>query len=478
MAKHIKSNNLFHKLFFNQSKKSFLIMIFGLIIGLIYLNYDQIKVWFLIRIIVNRGILAPNCFWYKISDMFLNDGTGINLYNKFKVKYGDFAPLYMFGENVYLVTNNQIIKQILDNSPDIFGVGTLKRQFFRSFMEKNVGVSGGCPWKKRRFINEHALKTDLLHVYSTEYNDYLHQYFVENNWREKSIFAYDDFVNLGKFMASKIVFGTDTIYPEAFKIYNEANTIRAYDDKFVLNKKIHDDYSSILNRFIDNPADKSLVKQLLEVSNNKEEIFHQIPHFIFPIVGLFITTAPRLLVFLFNSTENLEKVIKEIRGVFGTNKHINGDTIYKLSFLRKCVLETVRLNNPVITTFRTLLQDYSFGANTGASVGKTFTKGTQFLILNNPVLREKEFFEQPNQFNPSRWTPEMEKSYYSISFNQGPQRCPGKELAIFLVQSFVFNFLIMKKISQSIQNIKTNFIDIKNVPQIINPCTIKIKTTT
>ena len=62
----------------------------------------------------------------------------------------------------------------------------------------------------------------------------------------------------------------------------------------------------------------------------------------------------------------------------------------------------------------------------------SFKKGTQFLILNNPVLREKEYFENPNKFIPERWTPEMEQSYYAISFNQGPQRCPGKELAIYL----------------------------------------------
>ena len=119
----------------------------------------------------------------------------------------------------------------------MFGVGKLKQQFFRSFMEKNVGVSEGCPWKQRRGINEHALKTDMLHIYSTQYNDYLRQYFIENNWDNKSRFAYDDFVSLGKFMASKIVFGTDTIYPGAFQIFDEANTTRAYDDKFISPEK-------------------------------------------------------------------------------------------------------------------------------------------------------------------------------------------------------------------------------------------------
>jgi cytochrome P450 len=125
----------------------------------------------------------------------------------------------------------------------------------------------------------------------------------------------------------------------------------------------------------------------------------------------------------------------------------------------------VRLNNPVNTTFRTLLRDYTFDEK------HSFKKGTQFLIANNPVLREKEFFDKPNQFIPERWTPEMEKSYYAISFNQGPQRCPGKELVIFLCQSFLYNFVKLKKIDHNTQ-IDTIEIDTNYIPQIINPCTI------
>ena len=99
-------------------------------------------------------------------------------------------------------------------------------------------------------------------------------------------------------------------------------------------------------------------------------------------------------------------------------------------------METLRLNNPVITTFRTLTSDFTFQG------GYSFKKGTQFLILNNPILREKEFYKEPNKFIPSRWTPEMEKSFYAISFNQGPQKCPGKELAIYLLQCATYHIIL------------------------------------
>ena len=102
-----------------------------------YKYYEQSKLWILNRIILERGILAPSCPWYKISDLFLKDGAGINLYNEYKKKYGDFALSTMFNEEIYIVTNVNYIQQILDNSPDTFNVGGLKRKIFGSFMKKN-----------------------------------------------------------------------------------------------------------------------------------------------------------------------------------------------------------------------------------------------------------------------------------------------------------------------------------------------------
>ena len=67
-----------------------IIIIIIIIYSIIYYNYENIQVWIMNRIIVQRGILSTNYFWYKISDIFLSDSAGIDLYNNFKQKYGDF----------------------------------------------------------------------------------------------------------------------------------------------------------------------------------------------------------------------------------------------------------------------------------------------------------------------------------------------------------------------------------------------------
>ena len=331
----------------------------------------------------------------------------------YKKKYGDFGKSIMFDKDIYLVTNVKYIQIILDNSPNIFGVGKLKRTFFNVFMPKNVGVSTGCPWKRRRNINEVALKTDQLHEYSPKYNQDLFESLIK--WKHKSEFRYDDFLTISKRMTSKIIFNEDKIHDDIFNYLSDVNTSEVFSNpNFKVNQSVKDNFTETINHYIDHPNPESLIELCITVSDDKDEIFDQIPHFIFPIAGLFITTIPRLLIMIFNHENVFQKIIQEIHSLN------NSREIYQMEYLRKCIMETLRLINPLITTFRTLLEDYQFDKK------YSFTKGTQFLILNNPVLREEEYFKKPNKFIPERWTQETEQSYYSISFNQGPQRCPAK----------------------------------------------------
>ena len=134
-------------------------------------------------------------------------------------------------------------------------------------------------------------------------------------------------------MVAKIVFNTDNLNDDVFKIFSEANNIEAFSDpNFKINPKTYESYKNILNYYINNPNPNSLIDICLQVSNNKEEVFHQIPHFIFPIVGLFITTIPRLLIILFNHKNILNQFIQDVNS-------INPKDIYKLSYLRNCILE-------------------------------------------------------------------------------------------------------------------------------------------
>jgi cytochrome P450 len=136
-----------------------------------------------------------------------------------------------------------------------------------------------------------------------------------------------------------------------------------------------------------------------------DSVIDQIPHWVFPIAGLFSVHLPRLLVVLLNHPDEFEKVKKEIQEKRSDN------------YIRKCILELFRLNNAVNSTFRGLTEPFTFEES-----DEVFPVGTQFVFFNNPVLRD--LFDHPNEFRPSRWDTHLEQSYKALMFNQGNQKCP------------------------------------------------------
>lgn len=456
-----------------------------IILSLIYWHRQDIKTNLLTFLIVERGVLSPNCTWWAISEKILTDASGINVYYDLKKKYGSFFKANFGGHSVYVVTNPKYIKMMFENSPDIFGVGKLKYNIFKSFMPKNVGVSEGCPWRIRRLVNENVLFSENLHPYSQMYNQSI------RNLLKKNIPTnYSQFSSLSRKIAMKIVFNDDFIREPVFRIFSEANSMQAI---WFGSKKINPDIDRyVRNYFIENirqPTPFSLIElakqaynqqlnrlpininhlyidqvcqQVKNYGNIEDELINQIPHWIFPIVGLVSINIPRLLLLLCNHRQIFDKLILKI------NQMDNIQSISNLKYLRYCILELLRLNNPVTTTFRTLLADFRIDQH-------FFKKNDQFVILNNPVLRDPSFFTDPNRYIPERWNQKMEESYYTIMFNQGPQKCPGKEFAILITQLVLVNYLKYSGILRNGSDLITcnQFIDTNNIPQMINPCKLE-----
>lgn len=439
----------------------FIVLIIFIVFILFYYYYDTIMINYMIFMIVNRGLVSPNCLWWNISSMFLKDASSINLYYKLKKQSNSIIPVSMMGERIYLVTNIDYIKIILDNSPYIFGVGKFKYDLFKLFMPYNVGVSFGKNWEIRRHYNEQVLGTGHLHPdarwFHQEINKILNRKFPTE---------FTEFMEIGQLITMKIVFNRNKINSDVFKIFSDANSMKAFLFKnFKINPTIWNKYWNFIQYNVNNPSYPSLTYLAVQYNNDPEiiKISNQIPHWIFPIVSQISINFPRLLLLLCNHPHIFNKLLRKIREIDLSDPF----QIYHLTYLRYCILELLRLNNSVVTTFRTLLQNFTFG-------DKMFNKGDQFLILNNPILRDPTFFKNPNQYIPERWSPEMENSYYAIMFSQGPQKCPGKDLAIFIIQSFTISYLAKSRIlKEGIELLKCKKINTNYIPQMINPCDIK-----
>jgi cytochrome P450 len=400
---------------------------------------------------LQRGIISQNCFWWQLNDL-MPDATGTALYKRLKTQ-GRFVPLNLLGQNIYLVTDIHDIAQLLTLSPNPFGPGILKKNFFSTFIPTNVGIAVNPDWKYKRDYNDKVLETDKVHQYNEIFREYIEEAFTIIKPKN-----FDDFTELTRSLTSQIIFGTYEYNSIIYKVFKQADSLLSA--RFNLNtvdKNALEKYRNYLRNELEHPKPKTLLylanqyHKILPI----DSVIDQIPHWVFPIAGLFSVHLPRLLVLLANHPDELEKVKQEIL----EQKHLQQD-----NYIRKCILELFRLNNAVNSTFRGLTESFSF-----ENSKQVFEPGTQFVFFNNPVLRD--LFESPNEYIPSRWHKELEKSFVALMFNQGNQRCPGKELTISLITSGLVTYLELNNFTYE-TNIK---IDTSFIPYILNPCTIEFR---
>jgi hypothetical protein len=440
------TKNINHFSYFNIKYIVFITILATLI--LILHNLDNIKVNAIVFMTLKRGIISQNCFWWRVNDFF-HDSTGYEIYQRLKQRER-FVKLNIVGKEIYLLTNLNDIKELLDLSPNPFGAGILKKNFF-SFMKRNVGISDSQQWIDRREYNDKVLETDKPHHMNDIFSEYINEIFNKDSPKN-----FSEFSESTKKITSKIIFGTYDYNDVVYKVFKQADSI--ISSAFNINVVDKTDlslYENYLRIQLQNPQKNTLLflghkyhKMLPE-----QDVIEQIPHWIFPIAGLFSVHLPRLLVLLLNHKEDFDIVKREI---------INKTYLVKENYIRKCILELFRLNNAVNSTFRGLIEPYQF-----SNYDKVFEKNTEFVFFNNSLLRD--LFENPNQFVPSRWNEELENDYRALMFNQANQRCPGKELVISLLQSGCVCYLELCNF-----NLHTNIeIDKNNIPYLINPCSIE-----
>jgi cytochrome P450 len=420
----------------------------ALLAVLLVVNWDDVWINTVVVLTLNRGIISQNCFWWSLNDMF-PDSTGAGLYANLKER-GRFVPLNVLGKEIYLVTDLDDIMQLLQGSPNPFGPGILKKNFFDSFMPNNVGISVNPEWKLRREYNDGVLEPNKTHTFHEAFNESIQEAFATQIPK-----TFSEFTELTRRLTSKIVFGTYEYNPVIYRVFKQADSIlSARFNTHPVDSGDLKEFRAYMRDQLESPQPNTLMSLAFRHHDKipMDAVIDQIPHWIFPIAGLFSVHLPRLMVLLSNHPKDLAEVVAEIKD----QGYMNSE-----NYCRKCILELFRLNNAVNSTFRGLTEPFQFKGD-----ATVFQPGTQFVFFNNPILRD--LFDHPNEFVPSRWTQKLEASHQALMFNHGNQTCPGKELVITLLTLGLVNYLQVNEYTVSTP-IKLNP---SSIPYMLNPCTI------
>jgi hypothetical protein len=119
-----------------------------------------------------------------------------------------------------LLTDVRDISRLLDLSPNPFGPGTFKANFFSTFIPNNVGISVNPDWKYKRDYNDKVLETDKVHRYNDVFGDYIREVFEDKRPKD-----FAEFTEATRRITSRILFGTYDYNPILYKVFKQADSV-------------------------------------------------------------------------------------------------------------------------------------------------------------------------------------------------------------------------------------------------------------
>ncbi|CAI9264047.1 unnamed protein product [Lactuca saligna] len=142
---------------------------------------------------------------------------------------------------------------------------------------------------------------------------------------------------------------------------------------------------------------------------------------------------------LMHTPEALKRVQQEMANVVGLDRRVEESDLEKLTYFKCVIKETLRLHPPIPV----LLHQSSEATEVS---GYHIPKGTRVMVNAYAINRDKNSWEDPDTFNPSRFlqngAPDFRGSNYEfLPFGSGRRSCPGMQLGLYAMEMAVAHLL-------------------------------------
>ncbi|XXG48729.1 hypothetical protein AAC387_Pa02g3095 [Persea americana] len=133
--------------------------------------------------------------------------------------------------------------------------------------------------------------------------------------------------------------------------------------------------------------------------------------------------------------EELRNEHLEVRKRKAPEDPIDWNDYRSMSFTRAVILETMRIATIVNGVLRKTTQDMEMK-------GFTIPKGWKIYVYTREINYDPFLYPEPLTFNPWRWQDKrLESQQYFLMFGGGSRQCPGKELGIVEITTFIHYFV-------------------------------------
>ncbi|WJX53379.1 beta-amyrin 28-monooxygenase [Trifolium repens] len=118
----------------------------------------------------------------------------------------------------------------------------------------------------------------------------------------------------------------------------------------------------------------------------------------------------------------------------GSGTVLDWESIQKLKYTWAVAQETMRLYPAAAGAFREAKTDINYE-------GFTIPKGWKIFWAFIGTNKNHKYFDEPENFDPSRFEGNVPAPYTYIPFGAGPRCCPGKDYTRFVIITFIHNLV-------------------------------------
>ncbi|KAL2546617.1 Cytochrome [Forsythia ovata] len=170
-----------------------------------------------------------------------------------------------------------------------------------------------------------------------------------------------------------------------------------------------------------------------------EEIYDQIITILYSGYETVSTTSMMAVKYLHDHPEALQELRDEhfsIRKTKTAEESIGWDDYKSMKFTRAVILETLRLATVINGVLRKTTKTIELN-------GFVIPKGWKIYVYTREINCDPFLYPEPFKFNPWRWldNKSLEWHTYFLIFGGGGRLCPGKELGIVTISTFLHYFV-------------------------------------